>query len=95
MSDQPQGQDEAVTDQGQGGFSPFAAPTGGQGQIDAFPPPPVAPVAPGPAAMFPEQPPTAAQIGYVRILATRKRVPIPNGVFQSKAQASAFIDLHR
>lgn len=43
MSDQPQGQDEAVTDRGQGGFSPFAAPAGGRGQIDAFPPPPVPP----------------------------------------------------
>lgn len=64
MSDQPQGQDEAVTDQGQGGFSPFAAPTGGQGQIDAFPPPPVAPApplgAPAPASgVGPTAPPRA------------------------------------
>ena len=47
------------------------------------------------AAAIPIQAPTEAQITYVRILAARRALAIPDGTLLDRAKCSAFIDAYK
>jgi hypothetical protein len=67
--------------------------------LSLIPDVPEAPVPPPPpprrVPTAADGPPSLPQLNYVRMLSRTKQVPIPQGVLDSKQEASVFIDRHR